>query len=183
MLIQFVGYPVLVFIVVCALFTRSAIISSAQRYVWRARWLLCVLWFVLAFNTPGELFQGVSWAPTYEGVAEANIQALRLVVTLVCLAWLFYVLSGERLLAGLSGLLMPLEAIGIKVSGLLVRLSLVLENLQAPSKRNSWREMLNEPKTDCSSRTVISFTMPPWRLRDGAVLLGFVLIIAGGVFW
>ncbi len=182
-LIQFVGYWVLAAIAMCAFITAPALLPSLAGYVKRARWLLCVLWIVLAFSTPGEPFRDVAWAPTYEGISEANIQVVRLLLTLICLAWLFSVLHGDRLLIGLSGVLMPLGFFGIKVSSLLVRLSLVLENLQAPSDHGSWRKMLSQPTMACSSRTVISLTMPPWRIRDGAILLGFVLIIAGGMFW
>jgi hypothetical protein len=182
-LIQFVGYWVLAVIALCAFITAPVLLPSVVGYVRRARWLLCVLWIVLAFSTPGESFQNIAWAPTYEGISEANIQAVRLLLTLICLAWLFSVLHGDRLLVGLSGVLMPLEFFGVKVSSLLVRLSLVLENLQAPSDRGSWRKILSQPNIDCASHTEISLTMPPWRIRDGAILLGFVLIIAGGMFW
>lgn len=182
-LIQFVAYPVLFIVALCVLVSHPEVFPSAVRYIWRAKWLLGVLWFVLAFNTPGEAVESVEWMPTYEGVADANLQSVRLLITLICLAWLFSILRGERLLMGLCGLLMPLEHTGVSVSGLLVRLSLVMENLQQPARLGSWREMLMMPERDKVSRTTISFTMPPWRMRDRAVLLGFAMIIAGGVFW
>lgn len=182
-LIQFVGYPVLAIVALCVFVTKPVTLSVSLAYFWRARWLICVLWLVLALNTPGEAVQGMAWMPTYEGVADANIQSARLLLTLLCLAWLFSVLSRDRLLIGLYGVLMPLERLGVKVSGLIVRLSLVLENLQTPATPGSWRQMLLVPAVDSKSQADISFTMPPWRLRDGAVLFCIALIIAGGVFW
>lgn len=182
-LIQFVGYPVLAIVALCVFVTKPVTLSVSLAYVWRARWLICVLWLVLALNTPGEAVWGMAWMPTYEGVADANIQSARLQLTLVCLAWLFSVLSGDRLLIGLYGVLMPLERLGVKVSGLIVRLSLVLENLQTSARPGSWRQMLLVPVMDSRSPADVSFTMPPWRLRDGAVLFSIALIIAGSVFW
>ena len=72
-----------------------------------------MLWFILAYNTPGEAFQGFAWAPTYEGVAEANLHALRLLLMLGCLAWLFKRLGHDGLLSGLWGLLLPLRWLGM----------------------------------------------------------------------
>lgn len=181
--IQFVGYPVLLILAICVLASRSVTLSGIYLFLWRARWVFCVLWFVLALNTPGEAVYGWSWMPTYEGVADANIQSARLALTLMCLSWLFSVLSGDRLLVGLCGLLMPLEKIGLKTSTLLVRLALVLENLQSPAKPGAWREMLLMPANEDMPRTDISFTMPPWQMKDSGVLCCIALIIAGSVFW
>ena len=80
----------------------------------RARWLLLTLWLILAYNTAGEAYADIPWAPTYEGLSEASLHAVRLIVMLGCLSWLFVRLGRDGLLAGLWGVLQSF-ADGLKV--------------------------------------------------------------------
>lgn len=181
--VQFVSYWGLGVIVFVVAITAFHSVVSFINYLWRARWLLAALWLVIAFNTPGDAFHDIAWAPTYEGVAAANLQAARLIVTLACLGWLFTFLSGDRLLLALSGLMLPLNHLGVDANRIIVRLSLVLEQLESPVKHIGWREMLLDPTGGDGSRTMISLTMPPWRLRDSAALMIISTLFVGSLIW
>lgn len=139
--IQFLDYPGLA--ILCLVVVREpGVMRPWLAHVRRARWLFLSLWLVLAYNTPGEAYADLAWAPTYEGVADASLQAGRLLVMLACLAWLFVRLGRAGLVSGLWSVLQPLQRMGLDCSRLVVRLSLVMENLQTPPPPGAWRTML-----------------------------------------
>lgn len=150
-------------------------------YVRRARWLLASLWLILAYHTPGEAYADIAWAPTYEGVAEANRHALRLILMLGALSWLFVRLGRASLLAGLWGLLQPWRLLGLDGERLIVRLALVLDGLQQAPVKGAWRSMLlAEPDfTQGSSR--LEFVSAVWTGRDTLRLSAILMLITGGV--
>jgi hypothetical protein len=147
-------------------------------YVWRARWLLLTLWLILAYNTPGEAVHDMAWAPTYEGMAEANLQAARLVTMLACLAWLFLRLGHEGMIGGLWGLLQSVRSLGLDVERVVVRLSLVLENLQEPPEKGAWKRMLAAQPVAPTGQESLHLSLAPWMFRDTLLvaLSGFALI-------
>ena len=136
--VQYLDYPGLA-VVAIVLLAVPGVLRPWLGFVRRARWLLLTLWLILAYNTPGEAYADMAWAPTYEGLAEASLHAVRLVVMLGCLAWLFARLGRAGLLAGLWGLLQPCRRLGLDSERLVVRLSLVLENLQREQEKGAWR--------------------------------------------
>lgn len=164
--VQFVGYAGLCLLVAALLLQTPALVGRWRSFVWRARWLLLTLWLILAYNTPGEALHDLAWAPTFEGVAEANMQAARLVAMLACLAWLFQRLGHEGVVGGLWGLLQPVRFIGVDIERIVVRLSLVLENLQVPMEKGSWKRMLRDQPPVSSGRMSLQLSLVPWMRRD-----------------
>lgn len=181
--VQFLGYAGLGLLAAGLLLVRPPLWRVWLDYVRRARWLLLTLWLILACNTPGEALADLFWAPTYEGVAEAMLQTARLVAMLGCLAWLFDHLGRDGLVSALWGLLRPLAALGLDVARLVVRLSLVLENLQAPPERGAWKKMLAGDPAFAGGPEVLHLSQPAWAVRDtllvvisAAMLLGAILL-------
>lgn len=179
---QFLGYAGLGLLAIVLLLARPALWRGWLIYVRRARWLLLTLWLILAYNTPGEALGDRAWAPTLEGIAEANLQAVRLVMLLGCLAWLFAHLGRDGLVSALWGLLRPLHSIGLDVGRLVVRLSLVLDNLQTPPEKGAWKKMLHGEPDFGVGPEVLHLSQPPWAGRD-MLLIGAVmcLLLAGVV--
>jgi energy-coupling factor transporter transmembrane protein EcfT len=151
------------------------------RQVRRARWLLLTLWLILAWNVPGEAFGDWPWAPTYEGIAAASLHALRLIVMLGCLAWLFQRLGRDGLVSALWGLLRPGRALGLDSGRLVVRLSLVLDNLQTPLARGAWRQMLGMAAVPEAGPATLHLALPAWAWRDslaaGLAVGGLVTVL------
>ncbi|MBU2450226.1 MAG: hypothetical protein KJ960_13125 [Gammaproteobacteria bacterium] len=173
--VQFVGYAAMLLLIAGALLLTPALAGRWSAYVWRARWLLLTLWLILAYNTPGEALLDMSWVPTFEGMAEANLQAARLVTMLACLAWLFRCLGHEGMIAGLWGLLQPVRALGFDVERVVVRLSLVLENLQEPPEKGAWKQMLADQPSVSAGQESLHLSLAPWHMRDS------LLVVASGI--
>lgn len=179
--LQYLAYPGLAGLAGLLLLT-GARPAAWFGYIRRARWLLLTLWLILAYNTPGEALADLSWAPTYEGMAEANLHAVRLLLMLGCLAWLFGRLGRDGLVSGLWGVLAPWRALGLDTGRLVVRLSLVLEHLQAPPVRGAWRQMLAAEPAWLDAPASIQLSLPRWRLRDVLAPLGVVALLLAGVW-
>jgi energy-coupling factor transporter transmembrane protein EcfT len=167
---QYLGYAGLALLAAALLLGAPGILRAWLGYVRRARWLLLTLWFILAFNTPGEAFLDQSWAPTYEGMAEANRQAVRLVIMLGLLAWLFARLGRDGLISGLWGLLQPFQRLGLDTGRVVIRLSLVLENLQIEHEKGAWKKMLAGDERFIGGPSAVRLVMPAWHLRDTALV-------------
>ena len=179
--IQYLGYPGLGLMLVVAVLSTPAICRPWLGYARRARWLLLSLWLIVAFNTPGEALRDFSWAPTYEGMAEANLQAVRLLAMLALLAWLFVRLGRDGLLGGLWGLLHPLRSLGLDTGRLVIRLSLVLENLQTEHEKGAWKKMLVGEARFVDGPDSVRLAMPRWKAADTLLLSIIALTALGGL--
>jgi len=180
---QFVGYAGLAILLLGISLLTPASLIRWLGYVRRARWLLLTLWLILAYNTPGEAWQDWAWAPTYEGVAEASLQAARLLVMLACLAWLFVNVGHDGMVGGLWCLLRHFRVLGLDVERLVVRLSLVLANLQTVPEKGAWRRMLAVDAALAGGPEVLHLEVLHWSGRDtlavtvaGIGLMGAVLL-------
>lgn len=176
---QFVGYPGLALLALAALALAPRSVYRWLAYVRRARWLLLTLWLILAYNAPGEAWLDKPWAPTYEGVEEASLQAVRLLVMLLWLAWLFTAQGRDGMVSGLWGLLRPCRGIGFKADRLVVRLSLVLDNLQMPQEKGAWRHMLLTSAHYAEGPASLALLVVRWTLRDSLVVLGCMTGLVG----
>lgn len=175
--VQYLGYPPLAAFAVL-LGAMAGVLRTWLGFVRRARWLLLTLWLILAYNTPGEAYADLLWAPTYEGVAEASLHAARLIVVLGCLSWLLVRLGRDGMLAGLWGALAPARACGLDSERLLVRLALVLERLQEPLEKGAWRRLLHTTPDFTEGGTVVRLEYPAWRAGDAwPVLLALLLLL------
>ena len=175
--VQFLGYHGLGLLGLAIVLSTPAASLRWLDYARRARWLLLMLWLILAYNTPGEALHDLAWAPTYEGMAEANLQAARLLVMLGSLAWLFNRLGREGLVGALWGLLLPVRSLGVDSERVVVRLSLVLENLQFPPEKGAWKKMLDAEQEYAAGPMVLHFNQPAWRATDTLAAL-----VIGGTF-
>lgn len=176
---QFVGYAGLALLAVVAVALAPRGIFRWLAYVRRARWLLLTLWLILAYNAPGEAWLDNAWAPTYEGIGEASLQAVRLLVMLLWLAWLFTVQGRDGMVSGLWGLLRPCRCFGFETDRLVVRLSLVLDNLQTPPEKGAWRQMLMNHAHFAEGPARLGLLVVPWALRDTLAVLGCIAGLAG----
>lgn len=177
--LQFLGYAGLGGLALAMLISLPSIVGPWLAYIRRARWLLLVLWLIMAYNTPGEAFHDFAWAPTYEGAAEANLHALRLLLMLGCLAWLFKRLGHDGLISGLWGLLLPLRWLGMDIERLLVRLALVLESLQSPPERGAWKQMLHAQPDFSSGPEMLQLNLPTWHLWDHVAIIFISALFVG----
>ena len=181
--VQFIAYTGMGLLVLVILLSSANVVQSWVSYLSRARWLLLTLWLILAYNTPGEAFRDLMWAPTYEGIAEANMQVTRLIVMLACLAWLFARLGREGLVSALWGLLEPLRRWGADTQRLVVRLSLVLDNLQTPPEKGAWRRMLFGDLQNSSGPTSLRLILPRWTAVDTLIVTTGFFLLMGVFFW
>jgi hypothetical protein len=164
--LQALGYAGVLLLAAGVLVLGGGVLGPWWGYVQRARWLLLTLWLILAYNVPGEAYQDMPWAPTYEGIADANLHALRLVVMLGCLSWLFQRLGRDGLVSALWGLLQPCRVIGLDTERLVVRLSLVLDHLKVAPEKGGWRRMLRSDSMPHAGPEVLHLVLPPWIARD-----------------
>lgn len=176
---QFLGYSGLGVMLGVVLASTPGMLRPWLSYLRRARWLLLTLWLILAYNTPGEAFQELSWAPTYEGMAEASIQATRLIVMLGMLAWLFARQGRDGLVAGLWGLMRPLAWLGLDIERVVVRLSLVLDNLQTEHEKGAWKKMLAGDARYIEGPDHLTLALPQWRVADTLFVMAIVAASCG----
>lgn len=168
---QLVGYAGLAVLAVLPLLGAPGAWRHWLVYARRSRWLLLALWLILAYHTPGEAWLDWPWAPTREGIGEGTLQAARLLVLLLWLAWLFVVQGRQGLVCGLWGLLRPCESLELEIERLVVRLSLVLDNLQAPPEPGAWRRMLYADAHAATGPERLNLVIVPWTVRDSGVVL------------
>jgi energy-coupling factor transporter transmembrane protein EcfT len=178
--VQFVGYAGLAIMALAVLLSTSVARSWASN-VYRARWLLLTLWLILSYNTPGEAMLGAPWAPTYEGIADANLQAMRLVLMLGCLAWLSGRLGRDGLVSALWGVLQPLQVLRVDTRRLVIRLSLVLANLQTPQEKGSWRRMMAADAPLKDGPTIVHVALPRWAASDTLIVVAAAAILIGAI--
>ncbi|MBI2276245.1 MAG: hypothetical protein HYU74_02700 [Dechloromonas sp.] len=177
---QFVGYTGLAIMALAILFSPSVARSWASN-IYRARWLLLTLWLILSYNTPGEAMLGAPWAPTYEGIADANLQAMRLVLMLGCLAWLSVRLGRDGLVRALWGVLQPLQVLHVDAQRLVIRLSLVLANLQTPQEKGSWRRMMAADAPLKDGPNIVHVALPRWSASDSLIVVAAAAILIGAI--
>lgn len=169
------GFAALIFL------STPGAFQPCLRFLRRGRWLFLSLWLILAYGKPGEAAGDFSWAPTLEGIAEANLQAMRLVIMLACLAWLFTRLGREGLVSALWGLLRPLAAFGMDTERLVVRLSLVLEHLQNPLPSGAWKKMLILENLPSERQQTLHLASPAWTTKDSSCVAGAAIFLLGCV--
>jgi hypothetical protein len=179
--IQFFAMPGLTGLALVLLAFARGAVAAWWRMLRRTRWLLLSVWLIVAYEIPGEAMFGLDWLPTYEGAVEATLQAARLVLMLGCLAWLLGRLGRTGLMSALLGLLKPLAGRFPAVERLVVRLALVMENLEQDLPRGGWREMLSVGQPDPADAAVMQVALPLWRTSDAllcAGVLGAALVVA-----
>lgn len=169
--------------VLVAVLIAVATCGGAQRkrwgnLLWRSRWLLLAILLAVGLTEPGEhLFPGIPG--TREGLMAATDQMLRIVASLLVVAWL---LAGERseLVAGVLGIGMMLgHRVQPAIKHLAVRLVMVIELVE--DRRVHWVDLLSGP-VDAPERNTLSIQLSNWTPRDRNILLlaaaALVLVLA-----
>jgi len=165
--LDYAGGVLLLALVFC---TAQGVVAVFLRFAKKSRWLLLMLWLVFAYGKPGEALFQLDWAPTLEGIAEANLHLFRLLLMLASLAWLFARLTREQLMAAIWGLLKPLMKLGMDVERLVVRLSLVIAHLADERPVKDWRRMLIEDNNPAERPGSIQISMPSWTFLDSLLV-------------
>lgn len=178
--IQFFAFPLILGAALAILFLARGALPAWWQYIFRARWLMLALWLVLAYGAAGDAMFDLDWAPTWEGISVASLQAMRLVVMLGCLAWLFNQLGRAGLVASLWGLLRPLSRWGLESDRLVVRLSLVLEHLKTPLEKGVWRHMLQHHPLPEGPETLV-IRLPKWKVIDTLTVTAVLVALLGSV--
>jgi hypothetical protein len=144
----------------------------------RARWLLLSIALLFALATPGQRLPGAlgDLGITQDGLLLAAEHVVRLVLLLASLAIVHERLGTNGMMAGLYWLLAPLSKWRAMRERIVVRLMLVLDNVEnAPS--GNWREWLS---TDLPGPDHLSLTIRPMHWGDRALL---TLLLAAALFW
>ena len=182
--IQFLGHVGLGMVLLVLLARFELVFPRWWALLRRMRWLFLSVWLILAYGTAGEAVFDLAWLPTHEGITEATLHVARLALMLGCLAWLFAALGKNGLQVALTSLLRPLSMRGIATDSLVVRLSLVMENLREELPKGTWRRMLEGHAETVDGPTVLRVEVPAWRRMDYVVcvcvlVFSIVAIILG----
>ena len=167
--IQFLGHVGLGMVLLVLLARFDLVFPRWWALLRRMRWLFLTVWLIMAYGTAGEAVFDLAWLPTHEGIAEATLHVARLALMLGCLAWLFTALGKNGLQVALTSLLQPLAMRGIATERLVVRLSLVMENLREELPKGTWRRMLEGHAETVDGPTVLRVEVPAWRRKDYVV--------------
>lgn len=144
----------------------------------RARWLLLSIAVIYAYATPGEFVPGVpdSLAPTYEGLRDGGIQALRLAAMLAALSVLLATSSRAQIMAGIYQLLKPFRFLGVQPERFAARLWLTLHYVEhMPSgtlkrlRENHWNIDALQIRNSAPDRIALEFAR--WHWLDVLVIL------------
>ncbi len=169
--IQFLGQAGLGVLLLLLLASYDLMLPRWWALLRRMRWLFLTVWLILAYGTAGDALFDLAWLPTHEGVVEATLHVARLALMLGCLAWLFATLGQAGLRVALVSLLRPLSRRGIATDRLVVRLSLVMDNLREELPKGAWRRMLEGDVEGAEGPTTLRLEVPAWHLTDYLVCL------------
>ena len=175
---QFLGWPGVVLVFAVLLLAARESLPEWWHLLRRMRWLFLSVWLILAYGASGDAVFAVAWMPTHEGVEEATLHVARLGLILGCLAWLFAVLGSQGLLVALQSLLRPLAPLGPASERLVVRLSLVMQNLLGELPKGAWRNILDGSVGEPGGPETLRIEAPAWRPIDYLICLA-VLAFSG----
>lgn len=158
----------------------TALLAGALR---RVRWLLLVLLAAFAWSVPGDPVWASVYAPSWQGLQQGAIHALRIVVLLCLIKWLLDFLPREGQLAGLITLLLPFRRLGLDVNTIAVRLWLALREAEAWLGRRDaglatlWQELATEQAGEAGKDERLTLQLLPFQWLDGVVLVAAVVTV------
>lgn len=167
------------------LLVPTAVLFAADRVVLmirRSRWLLLSVLVLFLLATPGERLPGVMGdiGMTFDGLVAGLEQFLRLLLLLTTLAWLHQRLGSQGMVAGIHRLLFPLSGWRDLRERIVVRLLLVLENVDSEPAM-SWRQWLSEPPAGDEAPLLLADRPIVW--SDRWLLAATALLLLGVAFW
>ena len=185
MAVQFMGLYALAFSGV-ALFAAAMYwhIGLLARILLRSRWLLLTLLLVYAFTTPGEYLRGWdAYAPTYEGIRQGLLQAVRLALMLAGLAILLGTTPRVDMMAGIYQLIRPLRRIGISVDRFTARLWLTMhyvETERPKGKAAFWERFESASNSEEGhGMDTVRFHLPRFTRMDWGIVFLIVILVVG----
>lgn len=143
----------------------------------RARWLLLSIALIYAYATPGEFVPYLpdAMAPTYEGLRDGAIQALRLALMLASLSLLLATTNRAQIMAGIYQLLKPFQFLGAQPERFSARLWLTLHYVEhmppgtlKKLRQESWNMAALDTLDDGPELIVLEFS--PWHWGDYLVI-------------
>lgn len=143
----------------------------------RVRWLLLALLAAFAWSVPGDPVWSSGYAPSWQGLHQGAVHALRIVVLLCLIKWLLDFLPRDAQLAGLITLLLPLRRLGVAVETIAVRLWLSLREAEAWLGRRDaglatlWQELAAGPAGEAGGEERLTLQLPSFQWWDGVVLV------------
>ena len=184
MAVQFMGLYALAFsgavLFAAAMYWHVGLLA---RILLRSRWLLLTLLLIYAFTTPGEYLRGWDvYAPTYEGIRQGLLQAVRLMIMLAGLAILLGTTPRADMMAGIYRLIRPLRRVGISVDRFTARLWLTMHyvEMERPKGKTAFWERFESASNseEESGMNTVSFHLPRFTRMDwGVVSLIGILIM------
>ncbi len=170
------GLPLLGAVLLMPVLGRR-ILQRGWKLIRRARWLLIMLFVILAWGSAGEPLWNSDVAPTHEGLSEALTHLGRLLLVLMAVAAFLETMLLPDLLAGSRTLFKPLRHFGLDPDRGIVRLMLVLRYVETLPNPKDWRSILNAPATtECE---LIEVNDQPLRGSDYTLLaLGGAVLLA-----
>jgi energy-coupling factor transporter transmembrane protein EcfT len=152
-----------------------------RRYLRRSSVLLLSMLLIYGLATPGHaMIPAWAAAPTYEGVEAGLLQVSRLVLLLLTLAMLLARMSPPQLLAGLYTLLRPLQALGLPIERLALRMWLTLHYADSVPATGPLHVRLDPIVVSRPApETEFTLALPAFQLLDGVFLIGAL----AGVGW
>lgn len=176
--VQFLGWTGGALVFAVLLLAARGSLRGWWHLLRRMRWLFLSVWLILAYGASGDAVFAIAWMPTHEGVRDASLHVARLGLMLGCLAWLFAVLGNHGLLVALQALLRPLSRLGLASERLVVRLSLLMQNLRVDLPKGEWRHVLNGSAGQPGGPRRLRIEAPDWRPVDSMICLA-VLAFSG----
>lgn len=181
--VQLLAWPLLGLLGCALLLSGRQVRGHWWRLLRRTRILLLTLFLVFAYGLPGPTPGNLAWLPSYDGLEEAAVHLLRLLILLGSLAWLLVPLGHRALMGGLWYLLRPLQRLGLPMDRSVVRLSLVLEYMEKMPEKQEWRQWLL-PQPDAGELAPVVISLPSWTSRDtGFMVAGAILMLSGVLLW
>lgn len=152
--------------------------SRWWRMLKRMRWLLLCVAVIVAYGVPGDALLDIAWLPTYQGGREALLHVFRLCLMLGCLAPLFNALGEKGMLVALLGIVSPLSSRREGAERFVVRLTLVMENLQGELPAGGWRTILAGVARDTAPEGKLEVVVPSWTARNFLWCAGAIVLLA-----
>jgi len=138
--VQFLSGLHLLAIALCLfLVCGRSVLPEWRRLVWSARWLLLSLFCILAWGSVGQPVWEGALAPSREGLVSALNHLGRLLVMLLLVAIVRQRMSVRDLLSAAYRLLAPLRRFGVDTTPGIVRLLLVMRQLETLPRLRDWR--------------------------------------------
>lgn len=146
----------------------------------RTRWLLLALALTYAWTLPGApVWPAAGWvSPSVEGLEAGALRVVRLALLIAGLAALIALTERSRLILGLYTLAKPLQWLGFDRRAFVVRLGLTLDYSERAAPPRRWLDALRAHLPDDGVPARYVMHDQPWRLRDSAVILAGLVLIA-----